>query len=80
MLEEAGLVLDGAKELLKKDKTATYKLEYDVNRAIYLGLKHKRDAARRLLEEVLEKDPSNRTARAALDALGVPPPGSDARG
>jgi tetratricopeptide (TPR) repeat protein len=70
VLEEAGRVLERAEELLNKDKARKYQRDYDVNRGIYLGLKGDCDAARRLLEGVLEKDKKNRVARAALDALG----------
>ena len=55
--------------LLTKDAAGKYHLDYEVNSGIYLGLKRDRDAARRLLEGVLAKDRTNRTARAALDAL-----------
>lgn len=70
VLEEAGHVLDRARELIQKDRTGKYRLDYEVHRGIYLGLKRDRAAARRLLEGVLEKDKKNRVARAALDALG----------
>ena len=70
-LDEAGRMLDRAEQLLKKEAAdSDYRLHCDAHRGIYLALKRDRDAARRLLEGVLKKDNENKTARAALDALG----------
>ncbi|HZT80522.1 MAG TPA: tetratricopeptide repeat protein [Gemmataceae bacterium] len=68
-LAEAAQTLDRAEQLVQKDGAANYRIDYVVNRSIYLGLTGEAETAKRLLAQVLEKDRQNEPARKALKAL-----------
>jgi tetratricopeptide (TPR) repeat protein len=72
-LAEAGRLMDRVETVLPSTIDVKLKLNYLALRGIYFGLRGDREAACRLLSEVLETDKNHDAASAALVALGEPP-------
>ena len=67
--KEAGKLLDRAESLLPKDSGEADQDKLAIVRAIELGLRGEATKARRLLQGVLDRDPGNPHAKAALEVI-----------